>query len=157
MNKQHRTKTALAAIAGLIVVPAILLIALLNFDWNRAKPWLNARTSEALGRPFAIVGDLSLTWESQIAKSTEPNEGWRSIIPWPHLVAQDIHIGNPLDIKATAPVDMASIKQFSFSLNPLALLKKKITIPVLRFESPAVSLLRGADGKNNWTFKNDDK
>jgi len=30
-------------------------------------------------------------------------------------------------------------------------------IPVLSFDSPVVSLLRGADGKNNWTFRNDDK
>ena len=157
MNKQRGVKIALAATAGLIAVPAILLVVLLNFDWNRAKPWLNARTSEALGRPFAIVGDLSLTWESQTAKSPEPDEGWRSIIPWPHLVAQDIHIGNPADMKAPAPADMATIKQFSFSLNPFALLEKKIAIPVLRFETPAVSLLRSADGKNNWTFKNDDK
>jgi len=29
--------------------------------------------------------------------------------------------------------------------------------PVLHFESPVVSLQRGADSKNNWTFKNDDK
>jgi len=52
----------------------------------------------------------------------------------------------------TAPMssDMASIKQFAFSLNPLVLLEKQIAIPVLHFESPVVSLLRGADGKNNW-------
>src|ERR1019366_1013081 len=91
------------------------------------------------------------------------------MIPWPHLVAQDIHIGNPSARTVPAsgdtssgsvvplPADMASIKQFDFSLNPFALLEKKISIPVLHFDSPVVSLLRGADGKNNWTFKNDDK
>ena len=166
MNKSRRTKIALAVAAGLIAVPVIALVVLLNFDWNRAKPWLNARTSEALGRPFAIAGDLSLTWEKQAAGLDKLDEGWRGMIPWPHLVAQDIHIGNPPAVTAPAPTDtsapplsadMASIKQFAFSLNPLALLEKKIAIPVLSFDSPTVSLLRDADGKNNWTFKNDDK
>ena len=60
-------------------------------------------------------------------------------------------------MKALMPAEMASIKQFAFSLNPLLLLEKKIAIPDLHFESPAISLLRGSNGKNNWTFKNDDK
>jgi hypothetical protein len=167
MNKPLRTKIALAVAAGLVAVPAVALVVLLNFDWNRAKPWLNARTSEALGRPFAITGDLALTWEKPAARPVELDEGWRGVIPWPHWVAQDIHIGNPPDMTAPAPIDtsaptppqadMASIRQATFSLNPLALLEKKISIPVLSFDAPVVSLLRGADGKNNWTFRPDDK
>ena len=147
-------KIALGIAASLIAVPVLALVILLNLDWNRAKPWLNARTSEAIGRPFVIVGDLALTWENPAAKTTGRDKSWHSVIPWPHWVAQDIHIGNP---SATAPADMASIKQLVFSLNPWALLEKKIAIPVLRFDSPVVSLLRSADGKNNWTFINDDK
>lgn len=157
MNKPLRTKIALAVATALIAVPAIALVVLLNFDWNRAKPWINARTSEALGRPFAIVGDLAMTWEKPVAAQGKQDQGWRDLIPWPHWVAQDIHIGNPPNISTIAPSDMASIKQAVFSLNPWALLEKKISIPVLRFDSPVVSLLRSADGKNNWTFKNDDK
>jgi uncharacterized protein involved in outer membrane biogenesis len=164
MNKPRRTKIALAVAAGLIAVAAVALVVLLNFDWNQAKPWFNARTSEALGRPFEIAGDLSLTWEKQAAEPVEPDQGWRGMIPWPHWVAQDIHISNPPAMMALAPAastppllpsDMASIKQINFSLNPWALLEKKISIPVLSFDSPVVSLLRGADGNNNWTFKKD--
>jgi len=66
------------------------------------------------------------------------------------LVAQDIHIGNPSVMTAPMSSDMASIKKFAFSLKPLVLLEKQIAIPALHFESPVVSLLRGADGKNNW-------
>ena len=40
---------AFAAAAALIAVPALTLAVLLNFDWNRARPWLDARVSEALG------------------------------------------------------------------------------------------------------------
>ena len=44
------------AILGVVVVGAMLLM---RFDWNRAKPWFNARVSEAMGRSFVIHGDLS--------------------------------------------------------------------------------------------------
>lgn len=148
----------LTTIAGLIAVTAVALVVLLNFDWNRAKPWLDARASESLGRPFAIAGDLTLTWETHAAL---PDQSWRDLIPWPHWVAQDIRIGNPPALNAAQPGaqpgDMTSIRQIAFSLNPLALLEKKLVIPDLRFDVPVVNLLRNADGKNNWTFKNDDK
>lgn len=157
MIKPLRTRTWLIVAAGLIAVPALALVLLLNFDWNQAKPWLNSRTSEALGRPFEIAGNLSMTWENHGDKPAKLDDGLRGMIPWPHFIAQDIHIGNPPDMAAHASTAMASIKQLSFSLNPLNLLQKKISIPALRFDSPVVSLHRDADGKNNWTFKSDDK
>jgi AsmA family protein len=158
MTRSRRMTIALA-VAGLSAVPAVALVALLNVDWNLAKPWLNARTSEALGRPFTIAGKLALTWDRQTDGSGALEQGWRGMIPWPHLVAQDIHIGNPpaMTASAAAPTDMAHIRRFEFSLNPLALLDKKIAIPVLRFDSPVVRLQRDADGVNNWTVKNNDK
>ncbi|MGZ3252757.1 MAG: AsmA family protein [Burkholderiaceae bacterium] len=150
---------AVAAIC-VLAIPAVALIVLINFDWNRAKPWLNARTSEAIGRTFTIVGDVSLTWKTN---DTDQDESWRGAVPWPHLVAQDIRIGDPATLSRAAdtagtasPADMAHIQQFSFSLNPFALLEKKIVIPLLRFDSAAITLRREPDGKNNWTFTNDD-
>ncbi len=155
MNMLRRTQIILAALLGLIAIVIVAIIVLLNFDWNRAKPWVNARASEALGRPFMIAGDLSLTWEKQESAATA--QDWRAMIRWPHLVARDIHIGNPTTITASLPADakndMANIKQMAFSLNPLALFQKKMIIPVLRFDSPGIVLLRDANGKNNWTFE----
>ncbi|MDO8207960.1 MAG: AsmA family protein [Gallionella sp.] len=157
MKKPLYIATSIAA--ALILIPAVVLVVLLNVDWNLARPWLNARTSEALGRPFVIAGDLSLTWEKQA--SINQVQDWRGNIPWPHLIARDIHISNPPNMTAsaesTAPVEMAGIRQIDFSLNPFALLKKNIEIPLLRFDSPAVNLRLDADGRNNWTFRNDDK
>ena len=152
---------AFSAAAALIAVPALTLAVLLNFDWNRARPWLDARVSEALGRPVVIAGTLTLHWEAQAAGPAKPDSSWRAMIPWPHWVAQDIHIGNPPDMTvpgaaATAPPlasEMARIKGLSFSLNPLALLDKRLVIPILAFTSPAVSLRRDADGRNNWSFR----
>jgi uncharacterized protein involved in outer membrane biogenesis len=143
------TKIVLAVIALLVAIPAVALVILLHYDWNKARPWLNSRTSEALGRPFAINGDLSLQWEKPAAVMGRQST-WRDYIPWPHLIANDVHISNPDGMPAR---DMASVDQLSFSLNPFSLLHKTIAIPVLRFNTPAVDLLRHADGANNWTFR----
>ncbi|WP_223467502.1 AsmA family protein [Massilia soli] len=150
----RRTKIALAIAAILVAVPAIALAILLTYDWNKARPWLNARTSEAIGRPFAINGDLSLSWERPAENMAERNRTWRDFIPWPHLVANDVHVGNPEGMPAG---DMSSVKQFSFSLDPLALLNKRIAIPLLQFQAPVVHLRRNADGINNWTFEKKEK
>ncbi|MBC7500512.1 MAG: AsmA family protein, partial [Herminiimonas sp.] len=132
---------------GLLAVLVIAVALLLTFDWNRAKPWLNSRVSAATGRVFTINGNLSLTWE----KESVPESGWRSWLPWPHLIAQEITIGNPEWAKAAA--NTVELKQVAFSVNPLALLDKRIVIPSLRFDSPSVTLERAKDGKNNWYFK----
>lgn len=149
----RRTKIILAVIGVLVAIPAIALVILLTYDWNKARPWLNARTSEAIGRPFEIAGDLSLSWERPAEKMAERNRTWRDFIPWPHLVANDVHVGNPVGMPAS---DMASVRQFSFSLDPLALLNKRIAIPLLQFQAPVVHLQRNADGNNNWTFKKEE-
>ena len=145
------TKIVLAVIGLLIAIPAIALVILLNYDWNKARPWLNAKTSEAIGRPFAINGDLSLKWEKQALPG---DATWRDQIPWPHLIANDVHISNPAGMPARA---MASVKQLSFSLSPFALLHHTIVVPELRFAAPEVDLLRNADGANNWTFHHQEK
>ena len=150
----RKTRIILAAAGVLLAIPAIALVILLTYDWNKARPWLNARTSEAIGRPFEIAGDLSLSWERPAETMAERNRTWRDFIPWPHLVANDVHVGNPAGMPAG---DMASVRQFSFSLDPLALLDKRIAIPLLQFQAPVVSLRRNGDGKNNWTFKKEEK
>ena len=147
-----KTRIILWVLAILIAIPAIALVILLTYDWNKARPWLNAKTSEAIGREFEIKGDLSLTWEKQAMAARD--KSWRDWIPWPHLVAKDVRVGNPDGMEQA---NMAHVDQFSFSLNPLALLDKRIVVPVLRFEAPNVDLVRLKDGKNNWTFKHADK
>ena len=147
------TKIVLGTIGLLVAIPAIALIILLNYDWNKARPWLNAKTSEAINRPFAINGDLSLQWEKPAAV-TGRNSTWRDHIPWPHLIANDVHLGNPAGMPAR---DMANVKQLSFSLNPFGLLHHTIGIPVLRFQGPQVDLVRNLDGANNWTFERKDE
>jgi uncharacterized protein involved in outer membrane biogenesis len=156
-------------IALLVAVPAIALAVLLTYDWNKARPWLSAKTSEAIDRPFRIAGDLTLSWDKPPKAAADEDRSWRDLVPWPHLVAKDIHIGNPASMTGEASAvpaaadpapdagDMVTVKEFSFSLNPLALLNKQIAIPLLRFDAPVVQLQRTLDGKNNWTLKHDDE
>ncbi len=141
-------KVLLWVLGVLAAIIAIAVVVLLNYDWNKARPWLNAKASDAMGRPFAIRGDLSLKWEHPDA-ATGKSATWRDHIPWPHLIARDVHVSNPPGMPQR---DTASVSQLSFSLNPFALLHKTISIPLLQFQAPAVDLIRQADGSNNWTF-----
>lgn len=146
----RRKKILLSILGILIALPVIAIVFILTFDWNRARPWINAKVSEAIERPFAIRGNLEVEWERP-AKTMAPAERtWRDHIPWPHLIANDTHVGNPAGMPAQ---DAGSARQFSFSLNPFALLGRTIHIPLLRFDGPRVDLLRTDATHNNWTFK----
>ncbi|MDB5962146.1 MAG: AsmA family protein, partial [Massilia sp.] len=144
-----RTVKTVLWLAGLLIaIPLLALIVLLNYDWNKARPWLNERASDAIGRPFAIRGDLAVKWERPDA-STGAGATWRDHIPWPHLIAREVHVSNPPGMPQR---DTASVSQLSFSLNPFSLLHKTISVPLLQFQNPAVDLIRNSDGSNNWTF-----
>jgi uncharacterized protein involved in outer membrane biogenesis len=147
-------KITLWIVGILAAIPVIAIIILLTFDWNRVKPWLNAKVSDAIDRPFAIVGDLSVHWERPSDSIIPGQRTWRDHIPWPHLYANDVHVGNPAGLPQR---DMASVRQFSFSLNPFPLLSHTINIPVLRFDGPRVELLRTDATHYNWVFKHDEK
>ncbi|MFC5473234.1 AsmA family protein [Paraherbaspirillum soli] len=131
---------------GLLAAIAVLIVALITFDWNRAKPWLNQHISDAVGRPFAIRGDLALSWQ----KSTAEQGGWKRWLPWPRLSANDIVLDNP-DWAKTGP-HMAQIGRITFSLSPLPLLAHKIVLPTLELQTPNIAFERTLDGRNNWTF-----
>jgi len=153
-HPSRRNKILLGILGILVAIPVVAIIFILTFDWNRARPWINARVSEAIERPFAIRGNLDVEWERP-ARTMAPSErSWRDHIPWPHLIANDTHIGNPAGLPAR---DAGSARQFSFSLNPFALLSRTIHIPLLRFDGPRVDLLRLDEKRNNWTFKRQDK
>lgn len=143
-RRRRRARIALAAGAVVLAVPVIAIVALSSVDWNRARPWLNDKISAAIERPFEIRGAVSLAWRQ--------HGSW---LPMPHLVARDVHIGNPRGMQA--PAEMASVGQFAFAIEPLPLLRQRIEIPQLRFDNPQLLLQREAGGRNNWTFKDDDQ
>ncbi|MEN3277167.1 MAG: AsmA family protein [Massilia sp.] len=149
----HKKKILLGVLATLIAIPVIAVIFILTFDWNKARPWLNARVSEAIERPFAIRGNLAVEWEIPARRMAPSDRHLRDWLPWPHLIANDVHVGNPANMQQK---DMARVRQFSFSLNPFGLLRHTIGIPVLRFDSPYVELLRTDSTHYNWVYKKKD-
>ncbi|KQV10235.1 hypothetical protein ASC74_12470 [Pseudomonas sp. Root329] len=136
-------------LASLVVLLAVLVLIIAFFDWNRIKPPLNAKVSEELHRPFAINGNLAVVWQR------EPDEGgWRAWVPWPHVVAEDLSLGNP-DWSKTP--QMVTLKRVELRISPLALLAQRVVIPRIDLTEPNADLQRLADGRANWTFKFDPK
>ena len=82
MPASRRQKIVFWSVFTPLALIAILVIVILTFDWNRVKPWLNDKVSQAIGRPFAINGDLMVTW-----KRAQGETGWRTLVPWPRLSA----------------------------------------------------------------------
>ena len=146
----RRKKILLSVIGVLIAIPVIAVIFILTFDWNKARPWLNAKVSEAIERPFAIRGNLAVQWEIPARNMAPGDRHLRDWLPWPHLIANDVHVGNPANMQQA---DMASVRQFSFSLNPFGLLHRTIGIPVLRFDAPRVDLVRTDNEHYNWSTR----
>jgi len=139
------TKKAIGGtVLFLLLVIVALVIFIATFDLNRLKPTINEKVTAELHRPFAINGDLGVQWMRQ------PDQvGWRSWIPWPHLHAEDVVLGNPPDV----PGDYtARIKRVEASISPLALLHKEIYLPRITLVEPDAALKRLQNGKNNWTF-----
>ncbi|WP_175871120.1 AsmA family protein [Burkholderia sp. BCC0397] len=135
--------------AWIVGIVAVLIAAagvfLFTFDWNRAKPWVNEQVSTALGRPFAINGDLKVGW-----RRPDGETGWRAWVPWPSFSATQLEIGNP--DWATAP-KFVTLDAAHFDLAVLPLLAHEIVIPSIDVVNPAVDLERRADGSNTWTFQ----
>ena len=142
MSRTGKVISWIIGIFLLLVVIAVVVIA--TFDWNRLKPTINQKVSTELNRPFAIRGDLGIAWERN---RDEP--GWRSWVPWPHVHAEDIMLGNP---PAIADVTMVHLQRADATLAPLALLHKDIFIPWIKLQQPDARLIQTAEGKNNWTF-----
>ena len=145
-----RTRKTLAwTVAGLVFLLALLVLIIAFFDWNRIKPPLNAKVSEELHRPFAINGNLAVIWQR------EPDEGgWRAWVPWPHVVAEDLTLGNPQWSKSP---QMVNLKRVELRVSPLALLARRVVIPRIDLTEPNAALERLADGRANWTFQFDPK
>jgi len=127
-----------------VLVIGVVLFALL-FDWNRLRPTINSKVSAAIDRPFAINGDLDLHWGAPPGAI-----GLAAWIPSPHLVAHDITLGNPKTID-DAP-RMAHLARVDAWLAPLGLLSHSVHLPRIALVRPDATLIRHADGDNNWTF-----
>jgi uncharacterized protein involved in outer membrane biogenesis len=125
----------------LIVVPAIVVA---TFDWNRLKPAIDEKVSDAIGRPFAVNGDLNVHWQWD-----KSSIGWQGWVPWPRISASNIVVANTDWAKAPS---FATLERAQFSLSPLPLLDHRVVIRDIQFTSPTADLQRLKDGRANWIF-----
>ncbi|TCK95494.1 AsmA family protein [Paraburkholderia sp. BL9I2N2] len=136
-------------IAWLLAIIVMLIVALaifiMTFDWNRARPYINDKVTQAIGRPFAINGDLKVGWRHPVGET-----GWRGWVPWPRFSAANITVGNP---DWTKQPQFATLDEIDFQVKVLPLLAHDIVIPTINLVNPSVDLERVLDGRNNWTFK----
>lgn len=144
-----RTGKVISWVVSVIIILLIaIVIFIAMFDWNRLKPTINQKVSTELNRSFAIRGDLGVDWSRQ-----KDEAGWRAWVPWPHVHAEDIVLGNPSDVQTgEKDAQMVKLARVDASIAPLALLHKEVLIPRIWLKQPDASLLRLANGKNNWTF-----
>ncbi|OKP15283.1 hypothetical protein BSQ79_23580, partial [Serratia marcescens] len=140
-----RTGKVFSWLGGIVLLAiAALAIFIATFDWNRLKPTINDKVSAELRRPFAIRGDLGVDWSRN-----RDEGGWRAWVPWPHIHAEDVWLGNPKNMPGDS---MVTLQRVDASIAPLALLKKELLIPRIWLKQPNASLQRLANGDNNWTF-----
>ncbi|TWI52326.1 hypothetical protein IQ22_03469 [Pseudomonas duriflava] len=136
-------------LGSLVGVLAVLLIVISTFDWNRLKPTINEKASAALNRSFAIEGNLDVNW----ARETDQG-GWRAWVPWPHISAENVNLGNPEWARDPLFVHLDRVQ---LRISPLALLHKQVYIPRIDLTGPVANLQRLADGRSTWTFDQDKK
>ncbi|MYM84959.1 AsmA family protein [Duganella sp. FT50W] len=147
MKNPRPLKIIAGVFAALLLVLLAVVIFLMTFDWNRARPWINQRVSDTIGREFAINGDLRVHWEQ--GDAAEP--GWRRYVPRPRISANDVYITNPT--WTSAGPKLASAGTITVALHPLPLLHKQVAITDLAVEGITLAAQRRADGSNTWTFK----
>lgn len=147
MRSSRPLKIVAALFATLLLVLAALIIFVLTYDWNRARPWINQRVSDSIGREFAINGDLRVHWQQGDAGES----AWRRYVPRPRISAANVSIANPA--WASAGPRLASVGNIELALYPLALLHKQVVITDLAVDRVTLAAQRRADGSNSWTFK----
>ncbi|MEV4782216.1 AsmA family protein [Burkholderia sp. LMU1-1-1.1] len=134
-------------LAALLVLLAALVIFVLTFDWNRARPYINDKVSQTIGREFAIKGDLDVRFRQ--GDPAEP--GWRRYVPRPEISANDVYVVNPA--WTTTGPRLASVGNIVVAMHTLPLLRKQVVITNLELDKLEVAAQRRADGSNTWTFK----
>lgn len=131
-------------VVAVLVLCAAIAVFVVTFDWNRARPWVDDKVSQAIGRPFAIHGDLRLNWQRPVSE-----HGWRAWVPWPRFSAYDVTVGNP---SWAASPTFAKLDKISFDVEVLPLLGHVISVPSIDLVNPSIDLERLEDGRENWTF-----
>ncbi|MEP7042282.1 MAG: AsmA family protein [Dokdonella sp.] len=139
-----RSKIVVGVVAFALIVPIAILVFVATFDWNRAKPLLQAHAGAALGRSVEIAGDLTAAWHWH--RREEGSQVWS---PGFQFLAGNVRIGNQDWAKRPHFVEL---KALEIDLRLLPLLWRRLDIPSIRLIHPVLDFERRKDGSNTWTF-----
>ena len=114
----------------LVLGIAALLLIPLFVDVEQYKPEIEKRVSSAVGRPFAIKGQLKL-----------------SLFPWAGVAFSDLHLGSP---PGYAEKEFLFVKSFDVRMKLLPLLSKDIQVQRFVIEGPKIVLEKDKAGRGNW-------
>ncbi|TGD50762.1 AsmA family protein, partial [Salmonella enterica subsp. enterica serovar Poona] len=107
-------------------------------------PTTNQTVSTDFNPPSANRRAIGVVWERQ-----KQETGWRSWVPWPHVHAEDVILGNPPDIPE---VTMVPLPRGEATLAPLALLTKTVWLPWIKLVKPDARLIIQSEKSKNWNF-----
>jgi uncharacterized protein involved in outer membrane biogenesis len=142
MRRNGKILTWIVGVLSALIVLLVVVIAL--FDWNRLKPTIDDKVSQAIGRPFAIHGDLTVDW-----RRDRSDGWWHSLVPTPEFTARDITIDNPAWAKQP---QFARLDALRFRVSPLPLLGRRIVVPSLQLVHPTIDLERDRQQRATWDF-----
>src|SRR4051812_19733366 len=146
---KRRWKLLIAILIALAVLPVACVVALVAYDWNGAKPWVEARASRSFGRAVEVGGKLDLVWRWR-----RRVDGTESFSPGFALIADDVRIDNP---KWATRKRLAELASLDMDVRLFPLLRHRVAIPALRLGHPKIDLEQRKDGANTWTFTADGK
>lgn len=131
--RTHSRKILITSIA----ISAVVVIAIMLFDWNILKPYIERQVTEKTGREFVIRGDLDV-----------------NLSLYPKISIEGLSLANA-DWGTVQP--MLAIEKLSFRINPWKLLLGEIVLPELSISQPKIILERNLDGKRNWVLNKEEK
>lgn len=114
----------------LLLLPLALVVVLSTLDLNAYKEEIQAKASEALGRPLQLAGDVSL-----------------SVYPWIGLEVNDVSLANA---PGFGEQPMAKIAHLGASVKLLPLIQRKVEIASIRLQGAVFDLQKNAKGESNW-------
>jgi uncharacterized protein involved in outer membrane biogenesis len=119
-----------------LLLAGFAALFLMPMDWLRNI--INTTGSAALGREFAIEGDINIDWD------------WTT----PNVSIHKLRIANLPESKNP---NMVAIDEIDFQIRIWKLLKAELNLPKLNFTKPKIVLEEFSATKKNWDFPTGDK
>ncbi len=119
-------------LVGIVIGLLLLVVMVVAFDWNLARPYIARQVIRSTGRSFEIKGDL----EVHLSLS-------------PRIIANDIMIGNA---EWSKDPTMVKLKRVDFTISIPKLMTGHLSFPEISLSDFHLVLEKNKDGTPNWVF-----